>query len=112
MFSKGIFLMVGLGIYGQGPKLLCNDACKMLLECYSFRKECIAIATAKYFFYSCISSRYMLPIGSVRIDFETLPNDHLVAMEKPPGLEDTEIELVRLNDTLVCIHCGRYKIKA
>lgn len=52
-------------------------------------------------FYRCVGSRYATPVGSVRIDFETLPNDHLIARELPPGVTDPDIQMVRLNDTLV-----------
>ena len=52
---------------------------------------------------SCVGSKYAVPVGSVRIDFESLPNDHLVAGELPPGLEDSDDQMVRLNDTLVSI---------
>ena len=52
---------------------------------------------------SCVGSKYAVPVGSVRIDFESLPNDHLVAGELPPGVEDTDDQMVRLNDTLVRI---------
>ena len=48
-----------------------------------------------------MGSRYATPVGSVRIDFETLPNDHLIARELPPGVTDSDIQMVRLNDTLV-----------
>ncbi|KAH3831938.1 hypothetical protein DPMN_105211 [Dreissena polymorpha] len=47
----------------------------------------------------CVSSRYALPVGSVRVDFEDLPNDHLIATEYPPGIEDTDIGLIKLNES-------------
>ena len=52
---------------------------------------------------SCVGSKYAVPVGSVRIDFESLPNDHLVAGELPPGLEDSDDQMVRLNDTMVSL---------
>ena len=54
-----------------------------------------------YFIYRCVGSKYSLPVGSVRVDFESLPNDHLVAKELPFGVTDTDAQMVRLNDTLV-----------
>ena len=54
-----------------------------------------------YFIYRCVGSKYSLPVGSVRVDFESLPNDHLVATELPFGVTDTDAQMVRLNDTLV-----------
>jgi hypothetical protein len=56
-----------------------------------------------YCYYRCVGSRHATPVGSVRIDFETLPNDHLLAEVYPPGVDDTEIGLVRLNKTQVCL---------
>ncbi|XP_053393780.1 laminin subunit alpha-like isoform X2 [Mercenaria mercenaria] len=51
----------------------------------------------------CVGSHHATPVGSVRIDFETLPNDHLLAEVYPPGIDDSEVGLVRLNDTMSLI---------
>ena len=51
--------------------------------------------------YRCVGSKYSIPVGSVRVDFESLPNDHLIATELPEGVTDSDIQLVRLNGTLV-----------
>ena len=40
----------------------------------------------------------------MRVDFESLPNDHLIATELPEGVTDSDIQLVRLNDTLVSMY--------
>ncbi|WAR24784.1 LAMA-like protein [Mya arenaria] len=47
----------------------------------------------------CVQSRYATPVGSVRIDFEELPNDHLITDVYPPGVSDTDIGLIQLNRT-------------
>ena len=59
----------------------------------------------KSLYFSCISSRYFIPVGSVRIDFEEPPNENLQVDQSnlPQGVYniDPNIGLIRLDKNVV-----------
>jgi len=46
---------------------------------------------------SCVSSSYTSPTGTVRVDFESTPNEHRVVTDLPPHIIEDTVTLIKLD---------------
>ncbi|XP_041356694.1 laminin subunit alpha-like [Gigantopelta aegis] len=54
----------------------------------------------------CLASTYSTPVGSLRLDFEQPPNEHLLAVDLPHNVHDTSVGLVFLNTSQTTVEVG------
>jgi hypothetical protein len=61
----------------------------------------IVTAVVIILLFRCVPGSYTMPTGTVRVDFESPPNEGRVTTDVPPSIIDSSIKVVKLDRSTV-----------